>query len=116
MRALTDRFRYHATNDAQRNAMGVVRDRCLAAAAAIAAQTPEPEMSRAVDLLEQAMFVANAGIARDGSALSHARNRDTDLGQIAVAQMIADAKESGILARDISDDAARAVMLRGLLA
>lgn len=66
-RSLDDRFRYHSTDAAQQAAMGVVRDRCLAAAAAVAANAPDPEMSKSIDLLEQAMMIANAGIARGPS-------------------------------------------------
>lgn len=44
--------------------MAIVRDQGRMYAETVARLAPEPESTQAIDLIEQAMFIANAGIAR----------------------------------------------------
>jgi hypothetical protein len=63
-RPIRERFASHRTDDDQNRMMSVVRERCLSLADLIEKQVPEPEASQAIDLIEQAMFISNSGIAR----------------------------------------------------
>lgn len=64
MRNLTDRFSYHTTDEVQRGAMEEIRKTALRLAQQITGTVPEDEAGRAIDLVEQAMMIANAGISR----------------------------------------------------
>lgn len=120
MRSLSDRFAYHSANEDQRSCMAAIRTACLVAATVIdRAMAMSPERDQAIDHLEQAMFVGNAGVAR-GSYVpqqkpAHRDEQQARLSRRAVTMMIANARRDGILAPEISDEAARAVIIEGLV-
>lgn len=63
---LDNRFNYHPAKGDQPDRYGLIRERCRKLAGDIVAITPVGrEQSLALTSLEQAMFWANAGIARE---------------------------------------------------
>lgn len=65
---LRRRFRQHTLNSHQHAACKSIRETLLEAAADICELMPScPEATRAVNLLEGAMFLANAAVARHGT-------------------------------------------------
>jgi len=63
---LKNRFTYHAPKDDQAQRYEKIRSAILEVAWLIVEQTPcSPEQSLAINALDQAMFLANASIARN---------------------------------------------------
>lgn len=62
---LRHRFQYHAPTGDQPDRYSRIRETILAAATACVAMTPcSPEQTRALNALDEAMFLFNAAIAR----------------------------------------------------
>jgi hypothetical protein len=63
---LNNRYCYHKPTDEQASVYGNIRSECLALAKLIVAVTPcSPEQARALNALDEVMFLANAAIARN---------------------------------------------------
>lgn len=66
-KSLSQRFTHHPPQGDQADRYTQVRAHCLNTARAIVALTPpSPEQSRALNALDEVMFLANAAIARHG--------------------------------------------------
>ena len=75
---LPDRFKHHKVDDDGARAMEMVRSACLQVAKMIEANVPDGrERSLAIARIEEAVFWANAGIARSGEYTAKPDERTT---------------------------------------